>query len=76
MKGVKSIFENNQVEMLEKIGISLSDDKDYSDDELDDIYDSITDHYQVAAFDERSEPKPIAAAWESIIDLFFDKINS
>lgn len=75
MKNIKSIFQDEQIKMLNEIGVSLSDDKDYSYVELDDIYDSITEHYQVAAFDENSEPKPIAAAWENIIDLFFDKTN-
>ena len=75
MKNVKSFFDEKQIEMLEEIDIELSDDIDYSDDELDDIYDKITEHYQVAAFDKNSEPLPIAEEWEEIIDIFFDETN-
>lgn len=75
MKNVKSLFDEKQIEMLEEIDIELSDDIDYSDDELDDIYDKITEHYQVAAFDKNSEPLPIAEEWEEIIDIFFDETN-
>jgi len=51
----------------------VSDEKDYSPEELDEIYTQITDYYQVAAFDENSEPLPIARDWERIIDTFYDK---
>ncbi len=72
MTGLRSLFDEEQNEMLKDIGVDLSDDKDYTDDELIDIYDTITSHYQVAAFDKDGEPLPICYAWESIIDTFFD----
>lgn len=75
MKNVKSLFNEKQIKMLEEIGVNLSDDKDYTDDELDDIYDKITEHYQVAAFDKNSDPLPIAKEWEKIIDIFYDDTN-
>ena len=75
MKNVRSLFNEKQNEMLEEIGVKLSDDIDYSDDELDDIYDTITEHYQVAAFDKNSDPLPIAKEWEEIVDIFFDETN-
>lgn len=75
MRNVRSIFDVQQNEMLEEINIILVDDKDYTDDELDDIYDAITEHYQVASFDGNGEPLPIAYKWEEIIDKFFDKTN-
>lgn len=73
MKGICSIFNKYQLELLKSINISLSDEKDYSPEELDEIYTQITDYYQVAAFDENSEPLPIARDWERIIDTFYDK---
>lgn len=73
MKGICSIFNKDQLELLKSIDISLSDEKDYSPEELDEIYTQITDYYQVAAFDENSEPLPIARDWERIIDTFYDK---
>lgn len=75
MKKVKSLFDDRQNLMLKEIGVILSDDKDYTDDELDDIYDKITEHYQVAAFDKNSDPLPIAKEWERIIDTFYDDTN-
>ncbi len=72
MKNVKSIFDSNEIAMLEQIGVKLSDDRDYTDDELDDIYDEITAYYQCAAFDKQGNPLPIVYEWESIIDTFFD----
>lgn len=75
MKNVKSLFNEKQNKMLQEIGVNLSDDKDYTDDELDDIYDKITEHYQVAAFDKNSDPLPIAKDWEKIIDIFYDDTN-
>ncbi len=73
MLGVKSIFDSKQIARLKEIGVNLSDEKDYSPEELDEIYTQITDYYQVAAFDENSEPLPIARDWERIIDTFYDK---
>lgn len=73
MKGICSIFNKDQLELLKNINISLSDEKDYSPEELDEIYTQITDYYQVAAFDKNSEPLPIARDWERIIDIFYDK---
>lgn len=73
MKGICSIFNKDQLELLKSINISLSDEKDYSPEELDEIYTQITDYYQVAAFDKNSEPLPIAKEWERIIDTFYDK---
>ncbi len=73
MKGICSIFNKDQLELLKSINISLSDEKDYSSEELDEIYTQITDYYQVAAFDKNSEPLPIAKEWERIIDTFYDK---
>ena len=73
MKGICSIFNKDQLELLKSIDISLSNEKDYSPEELDEIYTQITDYYQVAAFDKNSEPLPIAKEWERIIDTFYDK---
>ena len=75
MKNIKSIFDSRQIEMLEEIGVKLFDDKDYTDDELDDIYDEITSYYQCSAFNKNGDPLPIAYKWERIIDTFFDETN-
>ncbi len=73
MQNVRSIFNEEQLEMLKGINIYLTDEKDYSLEELDALYTQITDYYQVAAFGKNSEPLPIARDWERIIDTFYDE---
>ncbi len=72
MTKIRSLFNSEENKMLEEIGVVLVDDKDYSDDELDDIYDIITAYYQVSCFDKFSKPLPSARKWESIFDWFYD----
>lgn len=72
MTKIRSLFNSEENKMLEEIGVVLVDDKDYSDDELDDIYDIITAYYQVSCFDKFSKPLPSARKWESISDWFYD----
>lgn len=72
MKGLRSVFTDEQNEMLKNIGIDLSDEIDYTDDELIDMYDVMTRHYVEVSFDDNDEPLPICYVWESIIDTFYD----
>lgn len=72
MKNLKVLYNEEQLAMLKSIGIDLDTDKDYSVDELNDIYDKITDYYQVACFDKNGEPLPSARKWETIFDIFYD----
>lgn len=72
MKNIRTLYNEEQLAMLESIGINLDNDKDYSDDELINIYDEITDYYQVACFDKNGEPLPSARKWETIFDIFYD----
>ncbi len=64
-------FDSNQVGMLEQIDVKLSDGKEHTDDELDDIYDTITLIYQCSAFNINGNLLPTAYEWERIIDIFF-----
>ena len=66
-------FYKDHLKLLKGIHISLSDEKDYSPEEFDEIYTQIMDYYQVAAFDEHSEPLLVARDRERIIDTFYDK---
>lgn len=72
MKNIRTLYNKEQLSMLESIGVNLDNDKDYSDDELINIYDEITEHYQVTCFDKNGEPLPSAREWETIIDIFYD----
>lgn len=75
MKNVKSKFNENQLFVLSKLGIFLTDDKEYSDDELMEFHDKITDEYLSKAFDELGEPNSLAKVFEQIIDIFYDEFE-
>lgn len=75
MNNIKSKFSEEQLLMLNVIGVTLSDDKDYSDDELMQIHDKITDYYIFNGFDKDDSPTEVAYACESLIDLFYDEFD-
>ena len=75
MKKIRSIFNENQLFVLNNLGIDLIDDKDYCDDELIEIHDRTTDAYLSKAFDKSGEPNLSAPVFEQIIDIFFDKFD-
>lgn len=72
MKNIRNLYNEEQLSLLESINIYLDNEKDYSIDELADLYDEITDYYQVACFDKRGEPLPSAYKWETIFDILYD----
>jgi len=72
---IKSKFNEEQITTMSDIGIILDDDKDYSNDELMEIHDKITDYYLSNGFDKNSEPTEVAYKCESLLDLFYDKFN-
>jgi hypothetical protein len=76
MKNLKSKFNKEQLDIITGIGVTLSDDHDYSDDELMDIHDQITDRYLDDGFDQNGEPTQAAAKYESLIDFFYDQLNT
>lgn len=75
MKNIKSVFNFEQLQMLASIGVELSDDIDYSDDELMCVHDKITDALMLRGFDQSGQPTPRADAWEALIDLFYDRFE-
>ena len=69
------LFNKEQLEALEKIGISLSLDKDYSSDEIADIEEAL----MYACLDygfEGGEPNEHCAFWENICDSFIDAMDA
>lgn len=75
MKNVKSHFNDKQLELLKSIGIELSDDIDYSDDQLIEMKEKIYDKYLDVGFDKDGEATSMAKPWEEIIDLFYDELD-
>lgn len=75
MLKINKYFNNEQLSLLHSIGVDLDDEKDYSDDELLDIHDAITDNYLTNGFDKKSNPTPISRVYEEIIDTFYDKLS-
>ncbi|MCI2047829.1 MAG: hypothetical protein LKJ90_08955 [Faecalibacterium sp.] len=82
MKNINRYFDIEQLDLLKRIGIVFKPDHDYTDDELLNIEDIITNSYTDNGFAHdssggiTSEPKqPICQQYESIIDIFFDILN-
>lgn len=75
MPNIKSKFSKEELLMLKKIGIILYDNKSYSEDELIEMHDKITDYYTSNGFDKDGQPNEVAYKCESLIDLFYDEFE-
>ena len=72
MTGVKSLFTEEELAFMEtSIGLELSDDKDYSTDELLDIHVFITDELPYE-YDEDGFPEKKGQLFESIVHTTLD----
>ena len=70
MKNLASLFSEDARDALKSnLGIVLSDSHDYSQEELEDMFDTITDLFPYE-FDQDGNPKPLGELFESIIDVF------
>lgn len=75
MTGVKSVFTDKELEfMRSNIGLELSDTKDYTVDELDDIHTLITDELPYS-YDKDGYPLEDGQLFESIVDKFYDRFK-
>lgn len=73
MKMVASMFSGEARKALrDHLSIDLSDDHDYTEDELEDLYDRITEEFPYVYGDD-GEPLPLGSLFESIIDVFADR---
>lgn len=70
MKHVASLFADEALNALEKyLGVSLSDEKDYTMDELSDLYDRITEEFPYQ-FNSDGTPAESGAMFEQLLDVF------
>jgi len=75
MTGVKSVFTDEELDFMKSsIGLELSDDKDYTDDELLEIHEQITAELPYA-YDTEGNPKDTGRLFESIVDKFYDHFD-
>ncbi len=75
MKGVRSVFTEEELNFIKTYtGIEFSDDKDYSDDEIVDIYERLTDELPYD-YDDDGYPKKNGRLFESIVDKFYDHLG-
>lgn len=75
MTGVRSVFDQEELDFIESsIGLVLSDTKDYTDDELLEIYDLITEELP-CEFDEEGYPLKTGWLFEHIIDKFLEHFD-
>ena len=71
--GVASVFtEKERSALAAYMGVTLSDDVDYSFDELDRLHDDIIERFPYEFDPVTVEPKETALIFESIIDKFQD----
>lgn len=70
MKNIASMFSAEARDELKKqLAVELSDDHDYSVNELNDLYDRITDDFPYA-YKDNGDPEPRGVIFEGIIDVF------
>lgn len=75
MTGVKSVFSSEELDFMKStIGIELSDERDYSDDDLLDLHDQITEDLP-HDYDSEGNPLDSGRLFESIVDKFYDKFE-
>lgn len=73
MKNVASFFSKEALDALEEeMGIRLTDDYDYSHDELFNIYEKIEADFPYK-YDEDGMPLRLGRIFEHLIDTFYDK---
>lgn len=75
MLRVKDKFNSEQIYLLASHSIELDNDTDYTDDELMNIHDKLTDAHLSNAFDKNGEPNKKAKIYEQIIDIFYDEFG-
>lgn len=75
MDNILQYFSSSQLKLLSDNGIILNNDKAYTDDELLNIHDNITNKYLDQGFDSDGDPTEKCRPWEEIIDIFYDKLN-
>ncbi len=69
MKNLASLFSLEALRELEKqLGIKIDDNKDYTSDELEELYDKITDEFPYG-YGEDGEPLYMGKVFEGIIDV-------
>lgn len=75
MTGVKSFFTYKEFEFIKNsVGLELSDTKDYTDDELADIFDFLTENLPFD-YDNNGYPLERGQLFESIVDKFLNYFN-
>lgn len=69
MKSISKWFSKDALDELRKMGIELDDNRDYTDDDLLDLYERITEEFPYA-YDEDGMPLRTGKIFEEIVDAF------
>jgi hypothetical protein len=72
---LRSKFSDKQLALLCEMGINISDDHDYSEDELLKIQEQVIESYLEHGFDKNGEPTQKAKQFESLIDFFYEEFD-
>ena len=68
MKYLSKWFSKDALEELSKMGVKIDDDFDYSDNDLLDLYEKITEEFPYA-YDEDGIPLRMGIIFEEIVDI-------
>lgn len=72
MKNVASLFSDEMKQALHtQLAISLDNSHDYSADELEDLYERITDEFPLNYDGKSGRPLGLTAVMEDMIDVFY-----
>lgn len=74
MINVNSLFADEELEELKKIDVVFDPVHDYSDDELLDIHEIITENFPYE-YDADGNPKRLGRLFENIIDTFYNTFD-
>ena len=67
MKNLSKWFSKDALEELSKMGVRIDDDLDYTDDDLLNMYEKITEEFPYA-YDEDGNPTRMGIIFEEIVD--------
>ncbi|GEM_PF-185641 len=70
MKSLRSHFNQKQLDVFQKVGYELSDEKDYSDDEMSDMEEKISVYFQMHGLGDNDGVNSTGQICESIMDIF------
>lgn len=70
MKKMRSHFTEKQLKIFQAAGYDLSDETDYSDDEICNMEEAVSDYFQLHGLGDNDTVNEIGQTCEGIMDIF------